>query len=127
MRKKAFRVTRQFLDENPSVIFVFGDNDRRNGMGGAASLRYHSQSYGFITKRAPSNQLHSFYKQDEYQEILEWEIAKLVAMIETESDKLFYISALGSGLANRFDIWDIIKPELEFLEEMYSERVVLLF
>lgn len=46
-----FIVTKQFLDNNPNAIFVFGDNLLRVGYGGAAILRDHPQTYGFITKK----------------------------------------------------------------------------
>lgn len=46
-----FIVTKEFLDQNPNAVFIFGDNRRRLGYGGAASLRDHPQTYGFITKK----------------------------------------------------------------------------
>jgi len=46
-------ITESFLNENPNTIFVFGDNLKRIVCGGAAALRYHKQSYGFITKKYP--------------------------------------------------------------------------
>ena len=67
----------QMLTENPSWVFVFGDNTLRRGLGGAAKLRYHPQSYGFITKKYPTYEDSAFYKPEEYKEVYKQELEKL--------------------------------------------------
>ena len=99
-------ITQKFLDSNPDSYFVFGDNIIREGMGGAASLRYHPHAIGFITKKFPDNQPESFYKPEEYSEVFFEELKKLKTIIEKRSEKKFYISQLGGGLANKFRIWE---------------------
>ena len=103
---KDILITQDFLDSNPDSYFVFGDNIIREGMGGAASLRYHPHAIGFITKKFPDNQVESFYKPEEYSEVFFEELNKLKIIIEKRPDKKFYISQLGGGLANRFNIWE---------------------
>ena len=61
-----FIVTKEFLDQNPNAVFIFGDNRRRVGYGGAASLRDHPQTYGFITKKNPDNLDESFFHPESY-------------------------------------------------------------
>ena len=99
-------ITQKFLDSNPDSYFVFGDNIIREGMGGAASLRYHPHAIGFITKKFPDNQSESFYKPEEYSEVFFEELKKLKTIIEKRLEKTFYISQLGGGLANKFRIWE---------------------
>lgn len=109
-------ITKKFLKENSDCIFVFGDNSLRIGYGGAAALRDEPNAYGFITKKAPNNLDASFYKPEEYEEIFYQELMKLCDLIENNTKKKFLISKLGSGLANRFGIWEqIILPKLELL------------
>jgi len=114
-------ITKEYLSNNPDHIFVFGDNKLRYGLGGAAMLRYMKNSYGFITKRAPDNKASSFYKPSDYISTFNKELAKLVERIESEPEHTFLISKLGSGLANKYNIYEkIIKPELEKLAEKYD-------
>jgi len=99
-------ITQEFLDINTNAYFVFGDNLERYGHGGAAKLRDHPHSIGFITKKFPDNQDGSFYKPEEYSSVFFEELKKLKIIIEKRPDKVFYISQLGGGLANKFRIWD---------------------
>ena len=121
-----FIVTKQFLDENPNAIFIFGDNLRRVGYGGAAVLRDHTQTYGFITKRNPDNMDESFYRPESYRFDFNVYVLELRLFIEKNSDKTFYVSQLGGGLANRYKIWEqVIKPGLEKNLSHYDNVVFL--
>jgi hypothetical protein len=114
-------ITKEYLANNPTHIFVFGDNKLRYGKGGAAILRDCKNSYGFITKRAPNNKDSSFYKPIDYVSTFTKELAKLIDKIESEPENIFLISKLGSGLANKYKIYEtIIKPELDRLVEIYN-------
>lgn len=103
---KNIKITQEFLDNNPTAYFVFGDNLERQGHGGAAQLRDHPHSIGFITKKFPDNHDGSFYKPEEYSPVFFEELKKLKTIIEKRPEKVFYISQIGSGLANKFRIWD---------------------
>jgi len=110
---KNIEITLHFLDSNPNAYFIFGDNLTRKGMGGAATLRGHPHAIGFITKKFPDNDNGSFYKPDEYKNIFKEELCKLYTIVKKYTNKTFYISQLGSGLANRFQIWEnVIKDDL---------------
>ena len=106
--EKEFIVTKKYLDYNPNVIFVFGDNIDGEGLGGAAKLRHHPQSYGFITKKHPNNYNESFYTVEQYENCFNWEYEFLEKEINNNQDKTFLISKLGNGLANRYKIWKSI-------------------
>ena len=94
-----------FLDSNPDSYFIFGDNLIREGCGGAAALRSHPHAIGFITKKFPDNKDESFYKPEEYSPVFFEELKKLKTLIQKKPDKVFYISQLGGGLANKYFIW----------------------
>ncbi len=110
---KNIEITEHFLNTNPEAYFVFGDNLIRRGYGGAARLRDHPQAIGFVTKKFPDNRDTSFYSPDEYEDLFFDELEKLENLIKTQPDKTFYISQLGSGLANRYGIWGVlIQPNI---------------
>ena len=113
---KGLKITEKFLDENPDAIFVFGDNLYREGKGGAALLRDHPQSYGFITKKAPNLKTESFYQPEEYWPVFHFELAKLQQLIIGSPEDYFLVSQLGSGLANRYEIFEnVIRPSIGVL------------
>jgi len=101
----------KFLASNPDCIFVFGDNLKRRGYGGGAALRDYTNTYGFITKKYPSNDPTSFYSYDEYREIFFEEFNKFIDYTLEHRDKTFLVSRLGAGLANKHHIFEkIIRP-----------------
>ncbi len=107
-------ITREYLQENPNHIFVFGDNLLRVGFGGAAKLRDMPNTYGFITKKAPSYWDNDYYKSDEYLEVYRDEMKKLIHEITNNPSKIFLISKVGAGIANKFHIWEeIIEPRIK--------------
>lgn len=126
MRIKEFQVTKETLNQNPNIIFVFGDNTQRIGKGGAAVLRDHPRSYGFITKRNPGMEDEDFFTTKEYRTVFYNEMDKLHNRIRKNPDKLFYISRLGAGLANRFGIWEkIIMPAIDAQTKCYKNVYLL--
>ena len=119
-------MTKEFLDSNPKAVFVFGDNTIRQGYGGAAILRDHPQSHGFITKKYPDNEDESFYQPKEYAGVFFDELITLREKIQEEPFKTFYISQLGGGLANKYKIWEnIIKKGIEKNLQEFSNVVFL--
>jgi hypothetical protein len=111
------RITGQFLASHPDCIFVFGDNLKRRGYGGGATLRDYKNTYGFITKKYPTNEPKSFYTPEEYTEVFLQEIKKFLKFAKENMDKTFLVSKLGAGLANRHQIFEkIIHPYFKRLE-----------
>ena len=103
---KEIFITKQYLQQHPNEIFVFGDNLIRKGVGGAAVLRYEPNVYGFVTKKKPTHDNSSYYMAKEYLPVYQAEIKKLVEEIKLHPDKTYLISKLGAGLANRFGIFE---------------------
>lgn len=121
------KVTKEYLDAHPDKIFVFGDNLTRRGHAGAAALRDCHNTYGFITKKLPANIDQAFYSIDEYEPVFRKEMEKLEYEIQNNPDKEFLISKLGSGLANKYLIFEnVIYNGLLELENKY-DNVNLLF
>ena len=119
-------VTKDYLDTHPDVVFVYGDNLLRKGLGGAARLRNHPCTCGFITKKSPNLDNKAYFTVSEYRPVFERELKLLIHHITNHPEYTFLISKIGSGLANRYNIYEqVIEPELYKLERM--ENVVLLF
>ena len=120
-------ITKEYLREHPNHIFVFGDNLSRQGKGGAAALRDEPNIYGFITKIAPDNFDGSFYRPNLYRSIFVVEVRNLIQEIYRNPNKIYLISKLGSGLANKYNIWEeIIESGLKILEN-YKPQVIFLW
>lgn len=55
-------ITRQFIQEHPDWLFLFGDNEERSGYGGQArEMRGEPNSIGVRTKAKPSNSKDSYW------------------------------------------------------------------
>lgn len=107
-------ITREYLRSNPNHIFVFGDNLLRVGRGGAAKLRDEPNTYGFITKKAPTYKDEDYYTPEEFEDVFLNELIKLQLLISATPNKTYLISKIGAGLANKYKIWDkIIEPNLK--------------
>ena len=119
-------ITKEYLRSHTNEIFVFGDNDARFGKKGAAELRDEPNTYGFVTKKYPSNDNGSFYIPEDYGPKLNAEIRALSHQIRTFPEKTFLISELGGGLANKFGIRPMIVKALEEsgITEMKNVRML---
>ena len=118
-------ITAEFLQENPNIIFVFGDNLVRAGKGGAARLRDEPNTYGFLTKKYPNNKDSSFFHPKEYKKIFYREFLFLIKKIKKNPEKTYIIPKLGSGLANRYFIYEkIIQPNLKKLKSLKNVIVL---
>ena len=110
---KRIEITEEFLNSNPDAYFVFGDNSQRQGTGGAAKLRHHPHAIGFVTKKAPNNSPGASFKPEEYASAFFDQLKQLAEHVKSQPSKVFYVSKLGSGLANRYYIWEkLIKHNL---------------
>lgn len=117
-KDKIIFVTRDYLINNPDHIFVFGDNLLRRGHGGAAKHRDLPNTYGFVTKKIPNNEDRSFFRPEEYQMTFDIERNRLEQLIINNPNNLFLISKLGAGLANKYNIFElIIQPGIEYLKK----------
>lgn len=113
--------TEHFLQTHPNYIFVFGDNSIRKGCGGAAKLRKQYNTYGFITKRFPGTDSKAYYTVEEYTPIYKEEMIKLEKFCDKNYRSKILLSKIGSGLANKHNIWEnIISVDINSLIRAYT-------
>lgn len=121
-----FTVTSHYLRTHKNVYFIFGDNLVHRGRGGAAALRDEPNALGFVTKKYPNNNPDSFYKVDEYYEVFNKESSKYCELMSYYPNCFFLFSKLGSGLANKYCIFEkILEPWLLSLENKYPNCSIL--
>jgi hypothetical protein len=99
-------ITEEILNSEPNAFFVYGDNVKRIGLGGAAKLRNHPRAIGFVTKKEPTNNQGACFTPEEYAKPFFDQLDQLSTHIKNGPNNKFYISKLGSGLANRYWIWE---------------------
>lgn len=57
-------ITRDFIKQHPTWLFVFGDNLEHRGYGGQAAVaRGEPNAFGVATKRAPTNHVSAFMSE----------------------------------------------------------------
>ena len=60
-------INREDLKANPKVLYVFGDNMQRHGMGGqAGAMRGEPNAVGVATKELPSQYPNSFFYEKDW-------------------------------------------------------------
>ena len=99
-------ITEEFLNKEQNAFFVYGDNLQRRGTAGAAKLRHHPRAIGFVTKKEPTHDQGACFTPEEYAKPFFEQLDQLSAHIKNNPGNKFYISKLGSGLANRYWIWE---------------------
>lgn len=115
------KITKEYLQNNPNHIFVFGDNKDRDGFSGAAILRNEHNTYGFITKKRKTHNDQDYYKPSEYFSVFRYEYDLLCDEIESNPDKKYLISKFGSGVANKYQIWEtIVSVYIDELRKIYK-------
>lgn len=116
-------ISKSYLRQHSNDVFVFGDNTIRRGKKGAAILRDEPNTYGFVTQKYPSSRDTAHYRVGEYKQVFINEMLRLESTIVSNPDKTYLISKLGSGLANRFGIWEkIVREGLEELKQYSNVR-----
>ncbi len=60
-------ISREDARNNPSIIYIFGDNDARSGYGGQArELRGERNAFGVRVKKLPTLNDNAYYTDEEY-------------------------------------------------------------
>lgn len=66
---KQVRITNDDLRLNPTVLYLFGDNDERRGYGSLARVcRGEPNAIGIRTKKKPTLHADAFYTDDEFED-----------------------------------------------------------
>lgn len=86
---------------NPKILFVFGDNEERVGLGGQAIIRQQDNTIGIATKASPGE----YWDDENYDancEVIETDIQRVILYFrEKEYEAMcFPKMGFGTGLAN---------------------------
>lgn len=96
-------ITRQDLRNNPEVYYVFGDNVRRQGLGGQArEMRGEPNAIGVVTKWAPGMDENDFFKDFQhpyYGPVLSADLARIMTLYSEGKTIVFPSDGLGTGLS----------------------------
>jgi len=97
-------INRCDLQKNPDVMYLFGDNTRRRGMGGQAGhMRNEPNAIGVATKMLPSQMENSYFSDDDIFNNIKvmWDDLKPAFIHLTHKNRLLVIpeDGLGTGLS----------------------------
>ena len=114
-------ITRDKIKQNPEVLYLFGDNIIRRGLGGQAKeMRGEDNTLGIISKKYPSNTSESFFYDEDFYLWLEHfsaDIKNLAEKINSGKYKALVIPQIGVGLADLPNkapkIWKYLKTTLD--------------
>ena len=92
------------VQENPTSLFIFGDNDVSKGKGGQAVIRDEPNALGIPTKKLPNMHQNSFYQDSELKdnkEKINISIHKILKEVMKHNYKyiVFPEGGLGTGLS----------------------------
>jgi DNA polymerase elongation subunit (family B) len=96
-------ITRDYVKNNPDMVFIFGDNDERDGMGGqAGEMRGERNAIGIPTKKKPSTTEDSYYTDSEFElnkKKINYSVNLILAQINNGKTIVLPSSGIGTGLA----------------------------
>ena len=94
------RIYRADLRANPDAIYVFGDNERRYGLGGqAAEMRGEINARGVATLEAPRR----FWRESDAERqcaVIDKDFAPIFAAARVGHTIVFPLDGIGTGLAD---------------------------
>ncbi|SRR6266481_6947072 len=95
--------TREHIQNNKTIIFVFGDNLERRGLGGqAAACRGESNTIGIPTKHSPQRYTAAYFTDEDYDTVkptLDEEFSKIKGHLNLKRTIIFPEDGIGTGLA----------------------------
>lgn len=93
----------ELCDAFPDLVFVFGDNEDRVGLGGQAVIRDGGNSIGIRTKRHPNHSPESFWTDDDYKvniALINKDISNIELLVNNGIPVVFSSNGYGNGLAD---------------------------
>ncbi len=110
LRKQSW-ITRDDLQGNPDVVYVFGDNLMKKGMGGQAKeMRGEPNAYGIATKCRPDNNAGAFFDDSTigFHNAVEAGLSFIEGLLKNGYDVVIPRDGLGTG----FSQLPVYAPEL---------------
>ena len=96
-------IYRKDLRSNPNTLYVFGDNLKRQGMGGqAAEMRYEPNACGVATKKSPGTSPADYFRDNEIESntfVFNQDLSRVVDHLKTGGEVVFPTDGLGTGLS----------------------------
>lgn len=96
-------IHREDLKRNPSVLFCFGDNDVRTGLGGqAAEMRGEPNAVGVRTKRMPGKDNASYWNDKDFDQNcakIEQDLARVKSHLRRGGIVVVPSDGIGTGFA----------------------------
>jgi hypothetical protein len=117
------------VQDNPDILFVFGDNMIEQGYGGQAkSMRGEPNAVGIPTKNFPDTTPKSYFSDKDYREAELKITLRFLRLIEhaRKGEKIVWpFDGIGTGLADLKNkspkIWNLIEDNRKSLEKMMRE------
>lgn len=98
-----YRIYRKDLRNNPQILYLFGDNYSRKGIGGQAKeMRGEPNAIGIRTKRNPDYNPDSFLTDETFQtncEAINEDLAPVIKHLDQSGGIIIPSEGLGTGLA----------------------------
>jgi len=120
-------ITRKDIQRNPDVLFVFGDNTIRKGMGGMAKeFRGEPNTIGIRTKKTPKTTKDAYFTDDEYEKNIILIEEDITAIKKEAKDycAVWIPDSIGSGLAKMDEkapkTFEYLLEKLEELRVIYN-------
>lgn len=109
-------ITREMLQAEPDVLFVFGDNFERRGLGGQAkAMRGEPNSVGIPTKRAPTMMARGFLKNQDFLEWISRSEVDVLRLLHHKGKIVWPKAGIGTGLARLLKNAPLIWAEIELI------------
>lgn len=102
---RQYRIFRKDLKANPDVLYLFGDNARRVGLGGQAmEMRGEPNAVGVRTKWAPGMRTEDFFsdspiEHNAIKRLIEKDLERVQQHLQTGGVVVIPYDGLGTGLA----------------------------
>lgn len=96
-------IFRSDLKSNPEILYLFGDNKLRTGMGGQAKeMRYEPNAVGVATKLSPTSGSNAYFSDDDFEgncESIDADLDRAFKFIEEGGTVVIPTDGLGTGLS----------------------------
>lgn len=119
-------IKRADLTSNPNVVYLFGDNCQRTGLGGqAAEMRGEPNAVGVRTKKAPGRRPSDYFTDDEYDtnvSMIREDLELPMKYLMSGGIVVWPSSGLGTGLS---DLPNRAPRTYAYLQSLYSDMLLI--
>lgn len=123
------KILREHIQSNPEILFIFGDNDARTGLGGMAKeFRGEPNTQGIRTKHKPATTDDSYYSDDNLEDNKKKITDDCTVILNRASSYVgVYIpEGIGDGLSKLEELapktYNFLKEKIEKLKEELVRR-----